>query len=115
LIRLRLRISLMPVVLIEFFGLGNLGMILGIFFTASGISPLCGPILAGLIIDYTGSYQWGIVFALTMGALGFAVIAPLRPHRVSQDDGKAAEATARGPAPYGRPRNGRDGNPREAT
>jgi MFS family permease len=44
-----LRISLMPVVLIEFFGLGNLGAILGIFFTASGISALCGPILAGLI------------------------------------------------------------------
>ncbi len=74
-----LRISLMPVVLIEIFGLGNLGAILGIFFTASGISALCGPILAGLIIDYTGSYQWGIVFALTMGALGFAVIVPLRP------------------------------------
>jgi MFS family permease len=87
-----LRISLMPVVLIEFFGLGNLGAILGIFFTASGISALCGPILAGLIIDYTGSYQWAIVFALAMGALGFAVIAPLRPHRASQDDGNPREA-----------------------
>lgn len=93
-----LRISLMPVVLIEFFGLSNLGTILGIFFTASAISSLCGPILAGLIVDYTGSYRWGIVFALTMGALGFAVVAPLRSHRVSQDDGKAAEATACGPA-----------------
>lgn len=86
-----LRISLTPVVLIEFFGLGNLGAILGIFFTASGISALCGPILAGLIIDYTGSYQWAIVFALATGALGFAVIAPLRPHRVSQGDGNPQE------------------------
>ena len=86
-----LRISLTPVVLIEFFGLGNLGAILGIFFTASGISALCGPILAGLIIDYTGSYQWAIVFALAMGALGFAVIAPLRPHRVSKGDGNPRE------------------------
>lgn len=84
-----IRISLTPVVLIEFFGLGNLGAILGIFFTASGISALCGPILAGLIIDYSGSYRWGILFALTMGALGFVVIAPLRSHRVSQDDGNA--------------------------
>jgi MFS family permease len=87
-----LRISLTPVVLIEFFGLGNLGAILGIFFTASGISALCGPILAGLIIDHTGNYQWAIVFALAMGALGFAVIAPLRPHRVSQDDGNPRQA-----------------------
>ena len=86
-----LRISLTPVVLIEFFGLGNLGTILGIFFTASGISALCGPILAGLIIDYTGSYQWAIVFALATGALGFAVIAPLRPHRVSKGDGNPRE------------------------
>lgn len=82
------RIALMPVVLIEFFGLGSLGAILGIFFTASGISALCGPFLAGLIVDYTGSYQWGIVFALAMGALGFGVIAPLRPHRTPRDAGK---------------------------
>lgn len=108
-----LRISLMPVVLIEFFGLGNLGAILGIFFTASGISALCGPILAGLIIDYTGGYQWGIVFALTMGALGFAVIVPLRPHRASRDGGNAAEASACRPAPLGPPRNGREGSLRE--
>jgi MFS family permease len=105
----------MPVVLIEFFGLGNLGAILGIFFTASGISALCGPILAGLIIDYTGSYQWGIVFALTMGALGFAVIAPLRSHRVSQGGGNAADASTCRPAPLGPPRNGREGSPREVT
>ena len=109
------RISLTPVVLIEFFGLGNLGAILGIFFTASGISALCGPILAGLIIDYTGSYQWGIVFALTMGALGFAVIAPLRPHCISQDGGNAADASICRPAPLGPPRNGREGSPREVT
>ncbi len=89
-----LRISLMPVVLIEFFGLANLGAILGIFFTAAGVAAFCGPILAGLIIDYSGSYQWGIVFALTMGALGFAVIAPLRLDRGRPRDGKPDAAPA---------------------
>ncbi|MBV1795723.1 MFS transporter [Siccirubricoccus sp. G192] len=73
-----LRIALTPVVLIELFGLGNLGAILGVFFTASSISALCGPLVAGLIIDRTGSYQWGVAFALVMGVLGFLAVAPLR-------------------------------------
>ncbi|MGH7153771.1 MAG: MFS transporter, partial [Acetobacteraceae bacterium] len=73
-----IRIALMPVVLIEYFGLAELGAILGVFFTASGISAVCGPLLAGLIIDKTGSYQWGVAFALALGMLGFAVILPLR-------------------------------------
>lgn len=74
------RISLMPGVLIEFFGLENLGTTLGVFFTASGFSAALGPPLAGLAIDYTGSYRWGIAFALATGLLGFAAIVPLREH-----------------------------------
>jgi MFS family permease len=72
------RIALTPVVLIEFFGLGNLGAMLGVFFTASSISAVCGPLMAGAIIDQTGSYQWGVAFALVTGVLGFIVVAPLR-------------------------------------
>jgi MFS family permease len=75
------RIAMTPVVLIEFFGVGNLGAVLGAFFTASAISAVGGPLLAGLIIDQTGSYQWGVAFALAMGTLGFIAVAPLRPSR----------------------------------
>jgi hypothetical protein len=50
-----LRIALTPVVLIELFGLENFGAVLGGFFTASSISALCGPLVAGLIIDQTDS------------------------------------------------------------
>lgn len=73
-----LRIALMPAVLIELFGVQNLGAILGIFFTASGISAVVGPLLAGFIVDATGSYDWGIAFALVAGTLGFAAVALLR-------------------------------------
>jgi MFS family permease len=73
-----LRIALTPVVLIEFFGLSNLGAVLGVFFTASSISAVCGPLVAGLIIDQSGSYQLGVAFALVMGVLGFIAVAPLR-------------------------------------
>ncbi|MCC6716591.1 MAG: MFS transporter [Acetobacteraceae bacterium] len=73
-----LRISLMPVVLTELFGAQNLGAILGTFFTSSGFSAVLGPPLVGLIVDMTGSYQWGIAFALATGTLGFIAIASLR-------------------------------------
>lgn len=72
-----IRISLVPAVLIEFFGLQNQGLILGAFFTASGVASVLGPALAGFIVDATGSYQWAIAFALAMGLLGAIAIAPL--------------------------------------
>jgi MFS family permease len=76
-----LRIALMPAVLIDLFGVQNLGAILGIFFTASGVSAVLGPLMAGFIVDATGSYQAGIVFALAAGTLGFAAVALVRiPH-----------------------------------
>jgi len=34
--------------------------------------------LAGFIVAATGSYQWGIAFALAAGMFGFAAIALLR-------------------------------------
>jgi MFS family permease len=77
------RIALTPVVLIEFFGLENLGAVLGLFFTASSISAICGPLLAGLIIDQTGSYQSGVAFALVMGVMGFIAVVPLRRSTLS--------------------------------
>jgi MFS family permease len=73
------RIALMPVVLIEFFGLGNLGAVLGVFFTASAVSSLSAPLLTGLIIDHTGSYEWGVVFMMVTGVLGYLAVAPLQP------------------------------------
>jgi MFS family permease len=72
------RIALMPVVLIELFGLQNLGAVLGVFFTATGISALLGPPLAGFIVDFTGSYRWVAAFAVAMGLLGFAAVLRLK-------------------------------------
>jgi len=77
------RIALMPVILIELFGLQSLGAVLGVFFTATGVSALVGPPLAGFIVDYTGSYRWAAALALAMGLLGFAAILRLRADRAS--------------------------------
>ena len=77
------RIALMPVVLIELFGLQNIGAVLGLFFTATGVSAVIGPPLAGFIVDCTGSYRWAVAFALAMGLLGFAAVFRLKADRVS--------------------------------
>jgi MFS family permease len=76
------RIALMPVVLIELFGVANLGAILGAFFTASGIAAVLGPVLAAFAIDDLGSDQWGIALALATGVLGLAALLPLRGRMV---------------------------------
>ena len=78
-----IRIALMPVILIELFGLQSLGAVLGVFFTATGISALLGPPLAGFIVDYSGSYRWAAAFALAMGLLGFAAVLRLKAARAS--------------------------------
>jgi MFS family permease len=72
------RISLMPVVLIELFGMQNLGAVLGVFFTATGLSALLGPPLAGFVVDATGSYRWAAAFALALGSLGFVAVLRLK-------------------------------------
>jgi MFS family permease len=77
------RIALMPVILIELFGLQSLGAVLGVFFTATGVSALVGPPLAGFIVDYAGSYRWAAALALALGLLGFAAVLRLRADRVS--------------------------------
>ncbi|MFM9846953.1 MAG: hypothetical protein ACKVP3_07315 [Hyphomicrobiaceae bacterium] len=79
-----IRISLVPAVQIECFGLPNLGLILGVFFTASGLAAVLGSALAGFIVDATGSRQWCIPYALAMGLLGTITIAPLAKPRISE-------------------------------
>ena len=73
-----IRIALVPSVLIAFFGIRDLGVILGTFFTATGLASLLGSAVAGWIMDSSAGYAWGIAYAGAMGALGFAVIALLR-------------------------------------
>jgi MFS family permease len=72
------RIALMPEILIVFFGVANLGALLGLFFTSSGVAAVLGPLVAALIVDHIGNAAWGVSFALLMGWAGFAALLPLR-------------------------------------
>jgi OFA family oxalate/formate antiporter-like MFS transporter len=79
------RIAAVPAVLIELFGVDNLGTTLGAFFTAMGIAALFGPTLAGLAVDLSGGYRGGVLFALTVGTLGFLAIVPLQTKSFGPD------------------------------
>jgi MFS family permease len=72
------RIALVAPILITFFGVKNLGAVLGIFFTATGIAALTGPLLASAIIDASGSFQPAILAAVAAGGMGFVVLLALR-------------------------------------
>ena len=72
-----LRIALVAPVLIAFFGVKDLGAILGAFFTATGIAGLLGPLFAGLAVDATGGQGLAILLAIATGALSFLVVMPL--------------------------------------
>jgi len=73
-----IRIALVAPVLIELFGIGRLGALLGTFFTGTGIAGLAGPLLASLAVDYWGTHVGGIAVAIVLGALGFAIVLPLK-------------------------------------
>lgn len=72
------RIALVAPVLIELFGIGQLGGLLGSFFTATGIAGLAGPMLASFAVDYWGGHTGSILVALCLGTLGFVFALPLR-------------------------------------
>jgi len=74
-----MRIALMPVVLIELFGPQQLGKVFGFFFTGTGLASIIGPIAAGAIVDWTGTYSWAVVFAMTIAAIGALLVVPARP------------------------------------
>jgi len=72
-------IALMPPMIAELFGLGSLGVLLGIVNAGGAIGEAAGPVLAGGIFDMTGSYQWAFLACATLGVIGIILTSLLRP------------------------------------
>jgi MFS family permease len=85
-------VALAPAVVAELFGVQGLGAILGSLYTSSAISALVGPPLAGLVIDWTGSYSWAAAFAGCACIAGFLILIPLRATRPERSPLRVAEA-----------------------
>ncbi len=81
--------TLFPSMTAEFFGTKNLGVNWGVLSTAYGIAGVTGALVAGNIVDYTGSYfgAFMITGVLSLFAVGFAILLyalTIRP-RTSED------------------------------
>ena len=69
-------LSLFPSTAADFYGMKNFGANYGVLYTAWGISGLIGPIIAGFVVDSTGSYDLAYLISaiLLVVALGLAII-----------------------------------------
>ena len=79
-------VALSPAVLAELFGVARLGTVMGILYTSGAVGALLGPPIAGMIIDYTGSYRWAIAYSLAGALASFAVLIPLSRYRAHPAD-----------------------------
>ena len=63
----------------ELFGTGSHGLIFGIVLFSGTLGGSIGPLLTGYIFDVTGSYRAAFLVLTTLVAIGFALMAFLRP------------------------------------
>ena len=55
--------ALFPSITADYFGVKNLGVNYGLVFTGWGIAGIVGPVLGGLVVDKTGSYNGSYLVA----------------------------------------------------
>jgi MFS family permease len=70
--------GLSPAVAAAIFGIGGLGQLLGVLFTAFAASCLLGPPVAGWMVDYLHTYRASPFYACAAAALAVLVVIPLR-------------------------------------
>lgn len=73
-------VSLLPALVMDFFGARAVSSILGVLYTGAAFGNLAGPFVAGAVYDRTGSYQVVIWGSLALALLATAAAAhALRP------------------------------------
>ncbi len=71
--------TLLSPMLAGLFGLGSIGVIIGVVIFVGTISSTISPFLAGLIFDITGSYQLAFIIALIFSIIALLLITLLKP------------------------------------
>jgi OFA family oxalate/formate antiporter-like MFS transporter len=88
--------TLMPAATADYYGVKNLGVNYGLLFTAFGVAGVFGPILAGQVRDYTGSYKYSYIASAFMLLAGAALALLARPPVAARE--AATPAPAKEPA-----------------
>jgi OFA family oxalate/formate antiporter-like MFS transporter len=72
-------LGIFPALTYDFFGLKNSGMNYGLVFTAFGAAGIIGPLMAGKIVDLTGSYSYAYLAAAVILVIAVAMVKFLKP------------------------------------
>ena len=72
---------LMPNICGDYFGTKNLGMNYAVLFTAWGLAGLLGPVMAGLVRDWTGKYELAYIVSGIMCLIASIISLTLKPPR----------------------------------
>ncbi len=71
--------TLLSPMLAGLFGLGSIGIIIGVVICVGTISATVSPFLAGLIFDVSGSYQIAFVICLALSIMALLLMSLLKP------------------------------------
>jgi MFS family permease len=89
-------VAMSPSVVAELFGLRGLGAMLGALSTSSSLSALAGPLIAGWVIDRTGSFLWSAALGGASALIGFIILIPLGPAHMVESTLTAANPAEEG-------------------
>lgn len=76
-------VVLTSVILGDYFGLKNLGAIMGVYFTSGVPTAILGPLMAGIVYDFTSSYFLAIVIAGVISIVAIILAASIKTPRTS--------------------------------
>lgn len=78
-------LALFPSTVADFYGMKNLGMNYGVLYTAWGIAGAIGPIIAGIVVDRTGTYN--LAYMISSGLLVITLIVAFMTKPVTEKPG----------------------------
>jgi MFS family permease len=74
-----------PPLVASLFGLSSLGVVLGVVNLGFSLGGAIGPFVTGYVFDVAGSYQMAFLICALFSAIGFIVVAMLRPLTVKPE------------------------------
>ncbi len=77
-------LSLFPSVVADYYGVKNFGGNYGVLYTAWGVSGTIGPIIAGLVVDKTGTFDLAYIISAALLAVAFVLALLTKPLSVPE-------------------------------